>query len=96
MSAFGGRHRHPLGQLEIIEYQQVEGASLYARAKPKSTGILHVNFVVDDFSGVWKRLQDRNIDVTEHGVVDTLLGRHAVYSFHTPAGLKLEVHERLP
>lgn len=89
-----GRASERFGQIEIIEYRGVEGENRYARARPKSRGVLHVSYSVSSLEPMRRRLDQHRVDFGEHGVVETLYGSGAVMSFHTPAGLRIELHER--
>jgi catechol 2,3-dioxygenase-like lactoylglutathione lyase family enzyme len=80
-----------LGRIEIIEYQQVRGQDRYPRARPPATGILHVNYQVPDLAPLRSRLRAAHVPVREHGILDTLYGNGPILSFHSPAGLKVEV-----
>ncbi len=86
-----GNPDDPLGRIEVIEYQQVEGENLYLRAKPPATGILHVNYLMSDLAPLRTRLRTAKIAITEHGVLSTLYGCGPVMSFHSPAGFRIEV-----
>ena len=67
-----GDPNEPLGRIEIIEYQQLQGENLYPRAKPPATGILHMNYQVKDLAPVRTRLRAAQIEITEHGALSTL------------------------
>ena len=81
----------PLGRIEIIEYQQLEGEDRYPRAAPPATGILHMNYQVKDLAPVRARLRSAQIGITEHGTLSTLCGSGPILSFRSPAGFRLEV-----
>lgn len=87
-----GRKGFDLGQLELIEYQGVEGNNLYPRAKPKSLGLLHLCYVIADNVLLLERLKLQGVDVTRYGILDTIHGRCDVISFYSPAGLRIEVY----
>ncbi len=88
-----GRKGFDLGQLELIQYQGIEGDNLYPRAKPKSLGLLHLCYVIPDNSLLIDRLAQQGVDVVRHGVVDSIHGKCDVISFYSPAGLRIEVYE---
>jgi len=88
-----GREGEDLGGIEIIEYQGVEGADLYPRARPKALGILHIAYVVPDATLLRERLDQLGVVVEEHDDVTTLVGSGRVISFVSPAGLRIEVYE---
>lgn len=80
----------PLGRVEVIEYQGAPGADLYPRARPPATGILHVNYRVEDLGPVRAALAAGGVAWQEHGSVPALYGTGPVLSCRTPAGLRLE------
>jgi len=81
----------PMGRIEIIEYQQVQGDDRYPLARPPARGILHVNYRVPDLGPLRERLAIANIAVTDHGFVDAIYGKGRVISFCSPAGFRIEV-----
>ena len=89
-----GRGDEPLGQIEIIEYRGVEGENRYPRARPKSLGVLHVSYAVPSLERARRLLDQQRIEFSEYRPVDTLYGRGAVVSLYSPAGLRVELHER--
>lgn len=88
-----GTPGQPLGQMEIIDYRGVDGNDLYARAKPKATGVLHLRFNTNDLQPVLDRLASRDWPITDHGSTSTLHGEGRMISFITPAGLRIEILE---
>jgi len=86
-----GDPTEPLGRLEIIEYQQVQGADLYPHATPPATGILHVNYRVPDLAPIRTRLGKAGVPCSDHGLVSAMYGSGPVISFRSPAGLRIEV-----
>ena len=89
-----GRAGYPFGQIEVIDYRGVDGASLYTRARPKSLGILHVSYEAKSLEPIRRRLDDRRIEFSEYGEIDTLYGTGPVIAFLSPAGFRIEVHQR--
>ena len=89
-----GRRDQPYGQIELIEYRGVDGENRYPRARPTSRGILHVSYEVSSLEPMKRRLDQHRIDFSEHGTVETLYGTGAVMSFFSPAGFRMELHER--
>jgi catechol 2,3-dioxygenase-like lactoylglutathione lyase family enzyme len=89
-----GREGQDLGGIEIIEYRGVSGTDLYPRARPKALGILHINYVVADATALRERLAKRGVEVTDHGRVSSLLAAGDVFSFTSPAGLRIEIVEQ--
>jgi catechol 2,3-dioxygenase-like lactoylglutathione lyase family enzyme len=88
-----GAADEPLGRVEVIEYQRVQGDDLYPRANPPATGILHLNYRVPDLAPIRARLAQAGVPVTEHGNVTALFGSGPVISFRSPAGFRIEVQE---
>jgi catechol 2,3-dioxygenase-like lactoylglutathione lyase family enzyme len=86
-----GDPSEPLGRVEIIEYQQLEGEDLYPRTKPPATGILHLNYQVKDLAAIRTRLDTAKISITEHGALSTLYGSGPILSVHSPAGFHIEI-----
>ena len=80
-----------LGRIEVIEYQQAESADFYPRAKPPATGILHVNYRVNELAPVRARLRKAKIAITEHGTLSALYGSGPMLSFRSPAGFRIEI-----
>lgn len=89
-----GRADQPYGQVEVIEYRGVEGNNLYSRATPKSLGILHVSYEAPRLAPIRRLLDARRIEFSEYGSVSTLYGSGAVISLRSPAGFRIEIHER--
>ncbi len=81
---------YPLGELEIVDYQGVEGNDLYSLAKPKATGILHVNFILNDFQPLKAKLEGAGIPFSQGAPVATILGRGPTLRFRSPAGLQFQ------
>ena len=89
-----GKADRPFGQIEVIEYRGVDGNNLYSRARPKSLGVLHVSYESANLAAVRRHLDSRRIEFSEYGEVDTVFGRGSALSFYSPAGFRIEVHER--
>jgi len=89
-----GREGFEMGELEIIEYQGVEGNNLYPRAKPKALGVLHIGYVVPDASLLKERLKTQNVPFTSYGETSTMIGEGEMISFMSPAGMRIEVYGR--
>lgn len=83
----------PLGRIELIDYQQVQGENLYHRATPPATGILHVNYRVPDLAPFRSRLRKGAVPFREEGRVAALYGTGDIISLRSPAGFRIEVQE---
>ena len=93
VSVLGHEHEH-FGRIEIVDYQGVEGTNRYPLAKPKSLGTLHVSYMLADLTPLRSRLEEAGIPVTEYGAVTTLFGSGEAIAFASPAGLRIEAHQR--
>lgn len=94
VSIWGAKSR-PLGQMEIIDYRGVEGNNLYLLAVPTRRGVLHVSYEVDDLEAFIDILREHNMHWTDAGDQDTLTGRGRYIRMLTPAGMRIEVFEKL-
>ncbi|MEO0574814.1 MAG: VOC family protein, partial [Pseudomonadota bacterium] len=86
-----GRHEQPLGELEIVDYQGVDGADLYFRAKAPSRGILQLSFTVADRTKIASRLQQQAYPVQARGPSRSLLAEGDVITIYSPAGLRIDI-----
>ena len=93
VSVLGHQQEH-FGRIEIVDYRGVEGTNLYPRAKPKALGTLHVSYMAADLEPLRVRLMAAEIPVTEYGHVSSLFGDGEAIAFASPAGLRIEVHQR--
>ncbi len=93
VSVLGHAHEH-FGRIEIVDYQGVDGANRYPRAKPKALGTLHVSYMTGDLAPLRARLEGAGIAVTDYGPVTTLFGTGPAIAFASPAGLRIEAHQR--
>ena len=93
VSVLGHDHEH-FGRIEIVDYQGVEGANRYPQAKPKALGTLHVSYMTSDLTSLRARLAGAGIAVTDYGPVTTLFGTGPAIAFASPAGLRIEAHQR--
>lgn len=81
----------PFGRMEIIKYEGVSGADLFARAAPKALGILHVAYRTSSLKHLIERLETFGISHLDHGHIELLSGSGKVISFRSPAGFRIEV-----
>ena len=72
----------------------MEGTNRYPRAKPKALGTLHVSYLLNDVRPLRARLDAADIEVTDYGAVSTLFGAGEAIAFGSPAGMRIEAHQR--
>ncbi len=89
-----GSRRSPFGRIEIVRYEGVDGEDRYARARPPATGALGVVFMARDLAPIRTAAARAGRAVTEHGEVRTIFGEGRVLGLRSPAGLRIEIHER--
>ena len=93
VSVLGHEHEH-FGRIEIVDYQGVEGEDRYPRARPKALGTFQVSYGIDDLEPLISRLEAAGISYASYGEVSTLLGTAEAIAFHSPAGFRIEAHQR--
>ena len=89
-----GTEDNPLGRVELIQYEGVKGANLYPLAKPGALGSLHSTFFTASLDKFVSRAEAKGIEIHHFGHVETILGSGAACAVYTPAGMRIEVHER--
>lgn len=82
-----------LADIEIIEYQGVEGTNLYPLAKPKALGVLHLNYFCEDASALRERLKANGTAIVDHSPVESPFVTARAFSFKSPAGLTLYIFQ---
>jgi catechol 2,3-dioxygenase-like lactoylglutathione lyase family enzyme len=91
------------GRLEIVQYEGVKGADLYARARPPARGLLSVTFFVPDIDAVLARAAALAVEAgagamrapsVDHGIVDTVFGKARMATLTSPAGLRIDLVQR--
>ncbi len=92
MRMLGSLHQHA-GRIEMAKYHGIDGNNLYPQAKPPALGTLHAVLLTPSVDNVARRAKASGVLVTEHGVVDTIYAHGAALTLHTPAGLRLDIHE---
>jgi hypothetical protein len=99
---FGDRG-YDYGRLEIVQYEGVQSADLYPRAKAPARGLLSVTFFVSDVAAVLERAAalQRSAGTgamraapIDHGVVTSLFGTARMATLTSPAGLRIDLLER--
>ena len=84
----------PLGEVELVTYQGTDGADLYPRARPGARGGPHLNWQVDDIEALAAHLSAHGVGHSASTINGSLIQSRASLIFHSPAGLRLEVHLR--
>ena len=84
----------PLGEVELVTYQGTDGANRYPRAQPGARGITHLNWRRDDLEAFAAHLRAQGVPYESSKVEGSLFQTSSSLIFHSPAGLRLEVHER--
>jgi catechol 2,3-dioxygenase-like lactoylglutathione lyase family enzyme len=84
----------PLGELELVTYQGTDGANRYPRAQPGARGITHLNWWRDDLEAFAAHLRAQGVPHESSKVDSSLFQSSFSLIFHSPAGLRLEVHGR--
>ena len=93
VSIVGNSNTH-YGRIELVEYQGVKGKNLFPKAKPKATGILHINFTLSDTQNLSDHLRNHSTHFTEFQNISSFFGEGNVISFRTPAGLEIFVYQQ--
>jgi catechol 2,3-dioxygenase-like lactoylglutathione lyase family enzyme len=83
-----------LGELELVTYQGTDGANRYPRARPGVRGITHLNWWRDDLEAFAAHLMAQGVSYELSKVEGTLVQSSSSLILQSPAGLRLEVHER--
>ncbi len=84
----------PLGELELVTYQGTNGANRYPRAQPGARGVTHLNWWRDDLEAFAAHLRAQGVSYESSKVESSLFQSSCSLAFHSPAGLRLEVHQR--
>ena len=83
-----------LGEVELVTYQGTDGADLYPRALPGARGVTHLNWWLDEIEPFAAHLKTHGISYELSRVESSLFQSSSSLIFQSPAGLRLEVHER--
>ncbi len=92
MRMLGSPHQHA-GRVELAKYHGLDGHNRYPLAKPPALGILHAVLLTSSVENVVQRANAAGVPVTEHGAVETIYAQGPALTLHTPAGLRLDIHE---
>ena len=83
-----------LGEVELVTYQGTDGADRYLRALPGARGVTHLNWWLDEIEPFAAHLRGKGVPYELSKVGSSLFQSSSCLIFHSPAGLRLEVHER--
>ena len=84
----------PLGEVELVTYQGTDGANRYPRAQPGARGVTHLNWWRGDIEAFAAHLRAQGVPYESSKVESSLFQSSSSLIFHSPAGLRLEVHQR--
>ena len=84
----------PLGEVELVTYHGTDGANRYPRAQPGARGITHLNWWLDDIEAFAAHLTEQGVSCKLSKVEGSLIQSSSSLIFQSPAGLRLEAHER--
>jgi catechol 2,3-dioxygenase-like lactoylglutathione lyase family enzyme len=87
-----GDPTYDYGRLEIVQYEGVQSANLYPKAKPPARGMLSVTFFVPSVAALLAKAPATAAPV-DHGNVDTIFGRAHLATLTSPAGLRIDLVE---
>jgi catechol 2,3-dioxygenase-like lactoylglutathione lyase family enzyme len=88
-----GKPDEPLGQVELIDYQNVRSKDLYPVTVPTQLGILHVTYEIADLDALKQRLHEAGINHADRGYREVIIGNGRFIRFRSPAGMNIEVFE---
>jgi hypothetical protein len=81
-----------LGEIELVTYCGVSGNDLFAKAVPGARGVTQLNWRVPSCDA-WRRwLDHQGIAYRESEIAGRLIRSPEVLVFHSPAGLRIELH----
>lgn len=92
MRMLGSPKQHA-GRIEMAKYHGIDGRNRYPLAKPPALGTLHAVLLSPALDEVRRRAQVAGAPITEHGTVETIYANGPALTLHTPAGLRLDIHE---
>ena len=88
-----GEARRAFGRIELVQYEGVTSENRYPRAKAPSRGQLSVTYFVDDLAR-WLANAEAN-GITDLGRGAGIYGRGRMATVMTPAGLRIDIVEKL-
>lgn len=83
-----------LGEVELVTYQGTDGADRYPQARPRARGVTHLNWWMDDIETFAAHLTAQGVSYQLSKVAGSLFQSSSSLIYQSPAGLRLEVHER--
>lgn len=92
MRMLGSPKQHA-GRIEMAKYHGIDGHNRYPLAKPPALGTLHAVLLSPSLDEVRQRARTTGNAITEHGTVETIYAHGPAITLHTPAGLRLDIHE---
>ncbi len=79
------------GRVEIVTYHGAGGENRYPRSDAPATGLLRLAYAVTDADAALATLASQKLPATDHGSLDTVLGRRRCLSTTSPAGLRVDL-----
>jgi catechol 2,3-dioxygenase-like lactoylglutathione lyase family enzyme len=89
-----GPREYLFGRSELVHYRGVEGTNRYPLARPPALGALHPAFLVRSLEAFRRRAGELQVELVDHGRVETIFGSGAAVTVYTPAGLRIDVLEK--
>ena len=83
------------GRVELIEYIGSAGKNLYPLSKPRALGMFQEIFFAENMDAFQEHLIKKNIKFDLRKEIKTIFSSGKVCILSTPAGKRIEVHERL-
>lgn len=81
------------GRLEMACYHGVRGEDRYPLAKPPALGTLHAVFFSKALAEIARRAELAGLPLQWHEHIETIFSAGPVLTLHTPAGLRLDIHQ---
>lgn len=82
------------GRVELIQYVGLDGENLYPKAKPGALGMFQEIFFTHDIDQFEDHLTSKKVIFDTYDNVSTLFSRGKVIVLKTPAGKRIEIHQR--
>jgi catechol 2,3-dioxygenase-like lactoylglutathione lyase family enzyme len=81
------------GRIELACYHGARGENRYPLAKPPALGTLHAVFFSTALDEIARRAEVAGAPMRRHPRIETIFGAGPVLTLHTPAGLRLDIHQ---